>query len=83
MSKPIVFSKRVVETIKSLPIGERKAVSDALTAELLLGEDPSANLTPFQAVIYSAIRYYVKRDSEREEAGLPLDGFSRERLVAF
>lgn len=82
MSSQIILSTRVIDTINALPSAEREAISSALTAELFMGEDPSDRLTPFQAVIYSAIRYYVKRDSERHCAGLPLDGFSRDRLAA-
>lgn len=70
MSSSIVISKHVIETIKSLPAEDRNVISNALAAELLLGEDPEKTMAPFQAMVYSMIRYYVKRDTERSAAGM-------------
>ncbi|MCM1349096.1 MAG: hypothetical protein NC338_06740 [Firmicutes bacterium] len=79
MLQSIIISSRVQQTIKSLPESERAAITQALTADLILGQSVETLLSPFQAMLYSVIRYYVKRDSERKAAGLPFDGFSRER----
>ncbi len=65
MESAMIITPHVVNTIKSLPESERKAIADALASELLLGSDPDEMLTPFQAMLYSIIRYYVKRDTER------------------
>ena len=65
MSQRYVISDHVIETIKALPAEEREAVSRALALELFAGGDPESVLTPFQAMLYSVIRYHVKRDSDR------------------
>lgn len=65
MDKSIIISSHVVDTIKSLPESERAAIANALASELILGADPDAMLSPFQAMLYSIIRFYVKRDTER------------------
>ncbi len=70
MSDSIIISKHVLETIKSLPGKEREVIAKALASDLLLGDDPVESLSSFQAMIYSVIRYYVKRDTERMAAGL-------------
>lgn len=65
MNSAIIISSRVIDTIKSLPETERKAIATALSAELILGADPDETLNSFQSMLYSIIRFYVKRDSER------------------
>ena len=65
MTSPFVISSRVIETVKSLPDEERRIISSALAEELLCGEDPVKKMSPLQAMLYSVVRYYVKRDSER------------------
>lgn len=64
MSQPFVISSRVLETINALPSEERVIISNALAGELLLGNNPVESLSPFHAMIYSMIRYYVKKDSD-------------------
>lgn len=70
MSQRFVISDHVIETIKALPTEEREAVSRALALELFAGGNPEEILTPFQAMLYSVIRYHVKRDTERAKGGL-------------
>ncbi len=65
MLQSIVISNHVLETIKSLPMGEREMITNALVADLFLGKNPDDVLSPFHAMVYSVIRYYVRRDSER------------------
>ena len=65
MLQSIVISNHVLETIKSLPLGEREMITNALAADLFLGKNPDDVLSPFHAMVYSVIRYYVRRDSER------------------
>lgn len=71
MSQSIVISNHVLETIKSLPTDAREVITNALATDLFLGRNPDDTLSPFHAMIYSVIRYYVRRDSERAgNAGL-------------
>ncbi len=75
MSFPFVISDRVIKTVNALPAEERKIVSDALVAEFIRGENPVAEMSSLHAMIYTAIRYYVKRDTERSmarTAGAPM-----------
>lgn len=67
MGTTFVISPRVINTINSLPVEERLAVTSALAAELILGAESAgdASLTPMQEVIYSMIKMYVRRDTER------------------
>lgn len=64
----IIISEHVVNSVKSLPETDRKAIASALAEELLLGQCPDDKLTPFQAMLYSIIHYYVRRDTERASA---------------
>ena len=61
--KSILITHHVINTINSLPIDERVAIASALTGELILGKNPSKELSPLQEMIYSIIRYYVKQDT--------------------
>lgn len=61
--KSILITPHVINTINSLPIDERVAIASALTGELILGKNPSKELSPLQEMIYSIIRYYVKQDT--------------------
>ena len=70
MDTSIIISSHVVDTIKSLPESERAAIATALASELILGNDPDEMLSPFQAMLYSIIRYYVKRDTERSQLSM-------------
>lgn len=65
MLQSIVISNHVLETIKSLPLGEQEVITNALAADLFLGKNPDDVLSPFHAMVYSMIRDYVRRDSER------------------
>lgn len=66
MALSIIITQRVIETVRSLPESERKAIATALSDELILGIDPDSSLDNFQSMLYSIIRFYVKRDSERQ-----------------
>lgn len=61
MNGNIIISKRVIDTINALPFNEKKAITKALACELILGED-AAELTPIQSMLYSIIKYYVRKD---------------------
>lgn len=63
MNSSLVISQHVMNTIRALPKEEREIISNALAREFLLGVDPEGELSPFQAMLYSVIRYYVKRDN--------------------
>lgn len=62
---PVFISSHVIESIKSLPDTDRRAVAMALANEMLLGLNPDEGLTPFQAMLYSIIQFHVRRDSAR------------------
>ena len=42
------ISPRVIDTINSLPLVDRLPITNALSAELILGQDPTESLTPMQ-----------------------------------
>ncbi len=65
MSHRFIISDRVIKTVNALPDEERKVISEALAAELIRGENPISGMSSLQAIIYSAIRYYIRRDTER------------------
>lgn len=72
METTFVISPRVINTINSLPVEERLAVTSALAAELILGAESTGDtsLTPMQEVIYSMIKMYVRRDTERVQRSI-------------
>ncbi|WP_286526053.1 hypothetical protein [Duncaniella freteri] len=65
MATPFVISSRVIDTVNSLPPADRIPISNALSAEFILGNDPSESLTPMQNMLYAMIRFYVVQDTER------------------
>ncbi len=65
MGTSIIISPRVINTVNSLPDIDRGAISNAISMEFILGQDPLATLTPTQSMIYSIIRFYVKQDTVR------------------
>lgn len=66
----MVITPHVVNTINSLPVAERSAISAALAMEFILGTDPADTLTPFQVMVYAMIRSYVVRDTRRQSRAL-------------
>lgn len=65
MNSAFVISPRVINTINSLPQGDRETISHALSMELFFGRDPEEGLTPIQCVVYAMIRQYVDQDTRR------------------
>ena len=65
MDNSIVISSHGINTINALPIEERNAIAQALASEMILGTDSCNSLSPIQEMLYSVIRFYVKRDSIR------------------
>ncbi len=65
-SSSIIINPHVINSVKSLPEADRRAIVTALAEDLLLGDSPEEKLSPFQAVIYTALHYYVCRDSMRK-----------------
>lgn len=61
----IIITPHVVNTVKALPESDRKAIVEALAADILLGVNPDDVLSPFQSILYSMIKFYVERDSVR------------------
>lgn len=63
MDASILISNHVINTINSLPQEERHAIAQALVSEMILGD--VSELPPVQEMLYSVIRFYVRRDSTR------------------
>lgn len=61
----IILTPHVINTVKALAEADRKAIGFALVEELVFGRNPEGSLSPVQAVIYTLISDYVKRDSIR------------------
>lgn len=68
MATSFIISRRVIDTVNSLPITDRIPISNALSAEFILGMDPSESMTPLQNMLYAMIRFYVVQDTERGAA---------------
>lgn len=65
MKTSFVISPRVIDTINSLQPVDRAPISNALSMEFILGQNPEDTLTPMQSIIYAVIRFYVTQDSDR------------------
>lgn len=61
----VILSSHVIDTINALSETDRKAIAAAIVEEYILGCNPEDSLSPFQAMLYTIISYYVKRDSVR------------------
>lgn len=68
MDASILISNHVINTINSLPQEERHAIAQALVSEMILGD--ASELPPVQEMLYSVIRFYVRRDSTRYRHGM-------------
>ncbi|MCM1292763.1 MAG: hypothetical protein NC111_02320 [Bacteroides sp.] len=65
VTNPVLISKHVINSINALPEEDRGAIAIALVEEMVLGNNPDDKLSPFQAMLYSMIRFYVKKDSHK------------------
>ena len=65
MNSQVLFSRNVINTLRSLPEADRTPIANALTAEFILGADPLDGLTALQSRLYFVIRFYVSRDQRR------------------
>lgn len=65
MTSQVLFSRNVIQTLRSLPENDREPIANALTVEFILGGDPLAGLSAFQSRLYWVIRFYVCRDQRR------------------
>lgn len=65
MGTSVIISPRVIDTINSLQPEDRTPISNALSMEFILGQNPEAILTPMQNIIYAVIRFYVTQDTKR------------------
>ena len=66
MESSVIITKRVINTINSLSPADRAPISNALSMEFILGQNPEHTLTPMQNVLYSVIRFYVTQDTQRK-----------------
>lgn len=60
---PVIISNHVIDTINALSETDRRAIAAAIVDEFVLGLNPDDALSPFQAMLYTLISHYVKRDS--------------------
>ncbi|MDE6555787.1 MAG: hypothetical protein K2K55_02360 [Duncaniella sp.] len=65
MTSSFVITPRVIQTINSMTPDDRSVISQALSMEYILGENPDTILSPMQKVLYAIIRFYVRQDTER------------------
>lgn len=65
MNASVIISQRVINTVNALPAHDRGPISNALSMEFILGQNPESTLTPMQNVVYGMIRFYVLQDTER------------------
>ena len=65
MGTSIVITPHVINTINSLPMEERLAVTAALAGEMILGGKAEKDLTPMQEMIFSLIKSYVNVSSTK------------------
>lgn len=72
MEGSFIISKRVINTIQSLSSADRQPISNALSMEFILGQNPESTLTPMQNVIYSIIRFYVNQDTKRKQCEMKI-----------
>lgn len=70
MKPSVIISQHVINTVKSLPEADRRAIAEALAAEIILDENPDSRLTPFQAMLYTMIKFYVDRDTNRQSVDI-------------
>lgn len=64
MSKTIVISDDVINTINSLSEEDRIIMSAAIAGELICGQSVEDNLSSMQRIIFSIIRNSVKRSTD-------------------
>ncbi|MBD5245231.1 MAG: hypothetical protein HDS58_04335 [Barnesiella sp.] len=62
--KSIVISQRVINTINSLPLEDRIAISTAVLGEFVFGVKDDLGLSSHNVMLYAVIRQYIKHDSE-------------------
>lgn len=65
MENSVIISPRVINTINSLQSEDRIPITNALSMEFILGNNPEHTLTPNQQIIYAVIRFYVNHDSKK------------------
>lgn len=65
MNSQVLFSRNVINTLRSLPEADRAPIANALAAEFMLGLDPLDGLSALQSRLYFVIRFYVSRDQRR------------------
>lgn len=65
MNSQVLFSRNVINTLRSLPEADREPIVNALAAEFILGLDPLDGLSALQSRLYFVIRFYVTRDQRR------------------
>lgn len=68
MNATYVITDRAARNIARLRPCDRNAVVLALTREMLMGEDPSHELTALQAMAYAIIRQDMEREQLRRAA---------------
>lgn len=62
--KSIVISQRVINTINSLPLESRIAISTAMLGEFILGVKDNLGLSSQNVMLYAVIKQYIEHDSK-------------------
>lgn len=70
MNGTIVINGDVINTINSLPVEDRRAISEAIAGEMICGCNVEESLNSMQRIIFTIIRGSVKRSTEAYMASL-------------
>lgn len=62
MKSSVLFPDSVLNRVKYLPDADRRAIFDAFEGEMLYNRNPNDTLSPFQAMLYSFVKFYINRE---------------------
>lgn len=67
MNNTLIFTDRVLRTIRTLPTEERIVLANAIARDIILGAELAEELpmTPVASMIYPIIRFDIEHDSLR------------------
>lgn len=63
MTKSVLFSPRLITTLKSLDENDQMTMTAALASEFLLGVDVMSRMSGSELMIYAILRGYVLHDN--------------------
>lgn len=62
MKSSVLFPDSVLNRVKYLPDADRRAIFDAFEGEMRYNRNPNDTLSPFQAMLYSFVKFYINRE---------------------